>query len=146
MGRFRDRMDEELRRRGYSANTRACYLRCVRHFVRHFMLSPDQLSPERRFLLQVLPARFVRIRHYGWLANAARGRLLPTVRAVLGASAAVPPAPPAVADEPWEATLLRLIGKDVTRCPRCGAGGFLIVEVVRATAEAGSLFPRVRSP
>ena len=38
----------------------------------------------RRFLLHVLPHRFVRIRHYGWLANSARKRLLPTVRAVLG--------------------------------------------------------------
>ena len=46
MGRFRDRMDDDLRIRGYSANTRACYLRCVRHFVRHFMRPPDQLTPE----------------------------------------------------------------------------------------------------
>ena len=43
MGRFRDRMDEDLRIRGYSANTRASYLRCVRHFVRHFMRPPDPL-------------------------------------------------------------------------------------------------------
>lgn len=46
MGRFCDRMDEDLRIRGYSVNTRECYLRCVRHFVRHFMRSPDQLTPE----------------------------------------------------------------------------------------------------
>jgi len=46
MGRFRDRMDEELRIRGYSANTRECSLRCVRHCVRHFMRPPDQLTPE----------------------------------------------------------------------------------------------------
>jgi integrase/recombinase XerD len=46
MGRFRDRMDDDLRIRGYSANTRASYLRCVRHFVRHFMRPPDQLTPE----------------------------------------------------------------------------------------------------
>jgi len=43
MGRFRDRMDDDLRIRGYSANTRASYLRCVRHFVRHFMRPPDPL-------------------------------------------------------------------------------------------------------
>ena len=42
MGRFHDRMDDDLRIRGYSANTRACYLRCVRNFVRHFMRPPDQ--------------------------------------------------------------------------------------------------------
>ena len=27
MGQFRDRMDDELRLRGYSASTRECYLR-----------------------------------------------------------------------------------------------------------------------
>ena len=46
MGRFHDRMDDDLRIRGYSANTRECYLRCVRNFVRHFMRPPDQLTPE----------------------------------------------------------------------------------------------------
>ena len=37
MGKFRDRMDDELRLRGYSASTRECYVRGVHNFVRHFM-------------------------------------------------------------------------------------------------------------
>ena len=63
MGRFHDRMDEDLRIRGYSANTRACYLRCVRHFVRHFMRPPDQLTPEhiRQYQLYL-----TRDRHVSW--------------------------------------------------------------------------------
>ena len=63
MGRFRDRMDDDLRIRGYSANTRACYLRCVRHFLRHFMRPPDQLTPEhvRRYQLYL-----ARDRHVSW--------------------------------------------------------------------------------
>jgi len=100
----------------------------------------------RRFLLHVLPPRFVRIRHYGWLANSARQRLLPTVREVLGLSATRASAPLAVAPDTWEATLLRLTGKDVTRCPWCGAGGFLIVAVVPARAEPGDVARRGRSP
>ena len=100
----------------------------------------------RRFLLHVLPARFVRIRHYGWLANSARKRLLPTVREVLGLSAPVACPPPPVEPEPWEATLLRLTGKDVTRCPCCGAEGFFIVEAVPARAKPGDFPLRVRSP
>ena len=100
----------------------------------------------RRLLLHVLPDRFVRIRHYGWLANAARKRLLPKVRAVLGLSAPVARTPPPVEPETWEATLLRLTGKDVTRCPCCGAGGFRIVEAVPPRAEPGNLPLRVRSP
>ena len=100
----------------------------------------------RRFLLHVLPDRFVRIRHYGWLANSARKRLLPTVREVLGLSAPVACTPPPVEPESWEATVLRLTGKDVTRCPCCGAGGFLIVEAVPARAKPGDGPLRVRSP
>ena len=63
MGRFRDRMDEELRIRGYSANTRDCYLRRVRHFVRHFMIPPDRLTPEhvRQYQLYL-----TRDRHVAW--------------------------------------------------------------------------------
>ncbi len=63
MGKFRDRMDEELRIRGYSANTRDCYLRRVRHFVRHFMVPPDRLTPEhvRQYQLYL-----TRDRHVSW--------------------------------------------------------------------------------
>ena len=63
MGRFRDRMDEELRIRGYSANTRECYLRCVRHFVRHFMIPPDRLSPEH---IRCDQLHLTRDRHVSW--------------------------------------------------------------------------------
>jgi putative transposase/transposase-like zinc-binding protein len=38
----------------------------------------------RRFLLHVLPKGFVRIRHYGFLANAGRGHLLTRCRRALG--------------------------------------------------------------
>jgi Putative transposase/Transposase zinc-binding domain len=103
----------------------------------------------RRFLLHVLPHRFVRIRHYGWLANSARKRLLPMVRKVLGLLAPVACTLPPVEPDTWEATLLRLTGKDVTRCPCCGAGGFLIVEAVPAVparAKPGNIPLRVRSP
>ena len=100
----------------------------------------------RRFLLHVLPNRFVRIRHYGGLPNSARKRLLPTVREVLGLSAPVACPPPPVEPEPWEATLLRLTGKDVARCPCCGAEGFFIVEAVPARAKPGDFPLRVRSP
>ncbi len=63
MGRFHDRMDEELRIRGYSANTRECYLRGVRRFVRHFMVPPDRLTPEHIRQYQLF---LTRERHVSW--------------------------------------------------------------------------------
>jgi hypothetical protein len=100
----------------------------------------------RRFLLHVLPARFVRIRHYGWLANTARKRLLPTVREVLTPAAPVARTPAPVEPETWEITLCRLTGNDVSRCPCCGAAGFLIVEALPARAELRNFPWRGRSP
>ena len=63
MGRFHDRMDEELRLRGYSANTRQCYLRGVRRFVRYFMRAPDQLTPEH---IRQYPLYLTRDRRVAW--------------------------------------------------------------------------------
>ncbi len=63
MGQFRDRMDEELRIRGYSANTRECYVRCVRNFVRHFMRPPDQLTLEH---IRQYQLHLTRDRHVAW--------------------------------------------------------------------------------
>lgn len=37
----------------------------------------------RRFLQHVLPKGFMRIRHFGWLANASRAKTLPLVRAAI---------------------------------------------------------------
>ena len=88
----------------------------------------------------------MRIRHYGWLANTARTRLLPTVRDLLAPAAPVACPPPPVEPETWETMLLRLTGKDVTRCPDCGAAGFLIVETLPARAELRNFPWRGRSP
>lgn len=71
----------------------------------------------RRFLLHVLPKGFVRIRHYGLLANSIRSDRIALCRELLevrGESIAPDPV------EDWEEILLRLTGKDVTTCPQCG--------------------------
>jgi len=51
----------------------------------------------RRFLLHVLPRGFMRIRHYGLLANCHRAPQLARCRALLGVAA--PPSPPADPDD-----------------------------------------------
>ena len=69
-----------------------------------------------RFLLHVLPSGFMRIRHYGFLANRAKQTCLAQCREQLHASAPEPLEPKTVAD--W---MMELTGVDVTRCPHCGA-------------------------
>jgi hypothetical protein len=81
----------------------------------------------RRFLQHVLPKAFVRIRHYGLLANRNRESRLSTCRKLLGVSGPALPATvqPASPDEP--------------RCCRvCGQGVMIVVELLpRQFAAAG---------
>jgi Putative transposase len=93
--------------------------------IKFMTLSADEFL--RRYLLHVLPGGFVRIRHFGFLANRARTAKLAQCRAVL---AAVPPEPPAPA-EPVAALLFRLTGVDITQCPVCRAGQLHVVAVFR---------------
>jgi hypothetical protein len=80
----------------------------------------------RRFLLHVVPGGFVRIRHFGFLANRARGAKLAQCRALLGP----PPAPAAAASESVAALMLRLTGIDIARCPLCPQGRLHVTEIL----------------
>jgi hypothetical protein len=86
----------------------------------------------RRFLLHVLPRGFVRIRHYGLLANRSRRPRIARCRELLAATAP-PPAAPAPEDVCQK--LLRLTGVDLTRCPACGEGRMgVVAELERSDA------------
>jgi hypothetical protein len=80
----------------------------------------------RRFLLHVLPKGFVRIRHYGLLANRSRRQRIARCRELLAAQ----PLPPPPASESLVEKLLRLTGLDVTVCPVCGEGRMLEVAAI----------------
>lgn len=73
----------------------------------------------RRYLLHVLPKRFMRIRHYGLLGNRAKRHKLAKARAALNAPQPqlVPPAP-----ETIEAFWLRIARLDIHQCPHCRNG------------------------
>jgi hypothetical protein len=73
----------------------------------------------RRFLLHVLPKGFVRIRHYGWMANRCRRQCAALCRTLLGEEAAQPAAPQPAAPSPEKNSPGR-------RCPLCGG----VVEVI----------------
>jgi hypothetical protein len=75
----------------------------------------------RRFLLHVLPHGFMRIRHFGFLANRAKKHLLARCRQLLDLDPALPYEPA----ESAKALLLRITGVDLTRCP-CRRKGTMI--------------------
>jgi len=74
----------------------------------------------RRFLLHVLPKRFVRIRYYGLLSNRFRKENLKLSRFLLNVFTNNIDKPPA--KESWQEILFRLTGKDLSICPECGKG------------------------
>jgi hypothetical protein len=74
----------------------------------------------RRWLLHVLPHGFMRVRHYGLLANRTRTAKLARCRELLGAQS--PPDQSAPEDESIFERILRLTGLDILRCPFCGEG------------------------
>jgi Putative transposase/Transposase zinc-binding domain len=89
-----------------------------------------------RFLLHVLPSGFMRIRHYGLLANRHKHEHLAQVRAALNH-----PAPPPTPTESVHAFCLRVLGIDIERCPTCRIG-----TVRPIGTPAPQLSPRPRPP
>jgi len=84
----------------------------------------------RRFLLHVLPCGFVRIRHFGLLANRQRRTAITRARELLGA-----PTPAATADRTLAANL------DPTSCPVCRHGHWHVVEILRPLAALAPVAP-----
>jgi len=86
----------------------------------------------RRFLLHSLPKGFVKIRHYGFLANRNRKKNLKTIRLSLGLDQ------PAANDiTALEEMMQTLTGIDITICPCCKKGKmelFSEVSIYRARA------------
>lgn len=78
----------------------------------------DAMEFIRRFLLHVLPAGFMKIRYFGFLAHRNKNRCIPLIRELIDPDAGSP-------EKVTETTveiMLRVIGVDITRCPECGKG------------------------
>ena len=100
------------------------------HGNAHKVLTLDAVEFLRRFLWHVVPPGFMRVRHYGLLANRHRAAKLARCRALLGV-ATTPLVPPA--DESLADCVRRLTGIDITRCPVCGGGPMRFVEQLAPT-------------
>jgi len=85
----------------------------------------------RRFLLHVVPDGFVRIRHFGLLANRTRHAKLARCRELL----APPPAPAVPLRESAQALMLRLTGLDIARCAVCQQGQLRRTEILAPTPD-----------
>ena len=82
----------------------------------------------RRFLLHVIPKNFMRVRHYGFLANHAKD-CLSKCRQLIGLTPAPPPPPPCSTEE----LMLALTGIDIHRCPLCQKGTLVWVSQLAAS-------------
>jgi hypothetical protein len=79
----------------------------------------------RRFLLHALPGGFVRIRHYGFLANKNRNANLSRIRWLLN----LPPQLDQIKTS-LEEMMVKLTGIDITLCPCCNMGKMLMFKEI----------------
>ena len=77
----------------------------------------------RRFLLHVLPNGFMRIRHFGFLANRSRQLKLDRCRELLGLELQLSP----TAKKSARQLMLETTGLDLSRCPACRLGTLVIL-------------------
>jgi hypothetical protein len=92
------------------------------HGGRQGIMTLDSVEFVRRFLMHVLPSGFVRVRHYGLLANRHRQEKLARCRELLGMAATTPtdvaPVTPPVPETTVTPTRV---------CPRCGSGRMFVI-------------------
>jgi hypothetical protein len=95
----------------------------------------------RRFLLHVLPPRFVKIRHFGLFApGRAAAAHRDRARGLLAAPAVATP------HEDWRTLFRRLTGIDLTRCPRCGRGTMIATPLPPGPPFAHDRAPPIPRP
>ena len=86
----------------------------------------------RRFFLHVLPRGFVRIRHFGFLANRWRASRLALSRQLLSRNSPTPA--PAVTHQAFSET------SSLWHCPRCGAAMIVMQRFTAAELSTCSYF------
>ena len=99
--------------------------------IRQMSLAAEEFM--RRFLLHVLPNRFVRIRHYGLLSTRNRKTKLVCCRYLLGHTPQ--PGEGERTKLGWEERLLKLTGVDPQVCPTCGERRMRTIRRLQPWAE-----------
>jgi hypothetical protein len=86
-------------------------------------MSLDAMEFIRRFLLHVLPSRFMKIRYYGFLANACKKKAVLLIRRLVGKYMEVKQ----FVKETTREKVLLLTGHDIQLCPHCKLGKMVTV-------------------
>ncbi len=81
----------------------------------------DAMEFIRRFLLHILPDRFMKIRYYGFLANICKQKSVLLIRRLIGKDMEVE----IFNKETLQEKVFRLTGKDIFLCPNCHKGQML---------------------
>lgn len=76
----------------------------------------------RRFLLHVLPYRFMKIRYFGFLANNCKAKAILLIRRLIGKTMVII----SLVKETIREKMLRLTGNDILRCPNCRQGNMIL--------------------
>lgn len=92
-------------------------------------LSPGELL--RRFVLHILPKGFMRLRYYGFMANAVRRKALALIRESLGKSGG----------EIIEINIVEVEDSNGPKCPHCHHTGMILMGIT----PAGSLMRQYRT-
>jgi hypothetical protein len=79
----------------------------------------DEREFLRRFEMHILPKRFVRIRHYGFLTNRGKRTRLNNIRKTMGLEQIKAPV-----EIPVAIRLLEKFGKDISQCTQCTTGRY----------------------
>jgi hypothetical protein len=95
------------------------------------VLTLDAQEFIRRFLLHILPDGFMRIRHFGFLANRSKKQALAQCRKLLDYESAEPQSSTLSAKD----LLLKITGVDLSRCPCCHQGTMIAVSDLPASAN-----------
>ncbi|MBF0363433.1 MAG: transposase [Oligoflexia bacterium] len=89
----------------------------------------DAIEFMRRFLLHVLPSGFVRIRHFGILANRPKKEKLAISRKILNAIEIISTVLESLS---WKEMLYKFTGIDINICPKCKKGKLIIIESIQS--------------
>ena len=103
----------------------------IKNQARHRTMTLKTDEFVRRFLLHILPDKFHRIRHYGFLANAVRATKLTQIRDALSA----PAHEPDIQEEKEQHSF---------SCRKCGTP-MLILEIIKHSAERARALPAIQT-